>query len=90
LQANRQTAVVLLNMGGPDSLEAVEPYLFNLFSDRRLISLPGGPLLQRPLARFLSRRRAAKTRENYRQIGGKSPLLDWTERQARSLANVLD
>jgi len=90
LQANRQTAVVLLNMGGPDSLEAVEPYLFNLFSDRRLISLPGGPLLQRPLARLLSRRRARTSRENYQQIGGKSPLLEWTERQARSLSNVLN
>jgi ferrochelatase len=87
---DRKTAVVLLNMGGPDSLEAVEPFLFNLFSDRRLISLPGGPLLQKPFARLLSRRRAPKAMENYRQIGGKSPLLEWTERQACGLSATLD
>jgi ferrochelatase len=89
LQADRRTAVVLLNMGGPDSLEAVEPFLFNLFSDRSLIALPGGALLQKPLARMLARRRAEKSRENYRRIGGRSPLADWTLRQARGLAEVL-
>ncbi len=89
LRADRRTAVVLLNMGGPDSLEAVEPFLFNLFSDRSLIALPGGPLLQKPLARLLARRRAGKSREHYRQIGGRSPLADWTLRQARGLAEAL-
>jgi ferrochelatase len=89
LRADRKTALVLLNMGGPDSLEAVEPFLFNLFSDRHLIALPGGALLQKPLARLLARRRAAKSREHYRAIGGKSPLLDWTQRQARGLAAEL-
>jgi ferrochelatase len=89
LRADRRTAVVLLNMGGPDSLEAVEPFLFNLFSDRSLIALPGGALLQKPLARMLARRRAEKSRENYRRIGGRSPLADWTLRQARGLAEAL-
>lgn len=89
MQADEKTAVVLLNMGGPDSLEAVEPFLFNLFSDRNLIALPGGSLLQKPFARILSRRRAPHTRENYRMIGGRSPLLDWTERQSKCLAELL-
>ncbi|MEZ4598518.1 MAG: ferrochelatase [Syntrophotaleaceae bacterium] len=90
LHSDRRTAVVLLNMGGPDSLEAVEPFLYNLFSDRRLIALPGGPFLQKPFARMISRRRARSARENYRHIGGRSPLLDWTERQALGLSRVLD
>ncbi len=89
LQADRKTGLVLLNMGGPESLEDVEPYLYKLFSDRHLIKLPGGPLLQKPLARLLARRRAPKSREHYRQIGGKSPLRDWSERQATALERQL-
>jgi len=84
------TALVLLNMGGPDSLEAVEPFLYQLFSDRELIQLPLGGLLQKPFARVLSHFRARHVRENYRMIGGRSPLLDWTERQARGIAELLD
>lgn len=89
LRADRITGLVLLNMGGPESLEDVEPYLCRLFSDRHLIKLPGGPLLQKPLARLLARRRAPKSRQHYRQIGGKSPLLDWSERQASALEREL-
>ncbi|APG27625.1 ferrochelatase [Syntrophotalea acetylenivorans] len=89
LQSDRKTGLVLLNMGGPESLEDVEPYLCKLFSDRHLIKLPGGPLLQKPLARLLARRRAPKSREYYRQIGGKSPLRDWSERQATALDRQL-
>ena len=89
LRADRTTGLVLLNMGGPESLEDVEPYLCRLFSDRHLIKLPGGPLLQKPLARLLARRRAPKSREYYRQIGGKSPLREWTERQSAALEQQL-
>jgi ferrochelatase len=67
----------------------VEPYLRRLFSDRRLIRLPGGPLVQKPLARLIARRRAPKSREHYRQIGGKSPLRAWSERQAAALGQQL-
>lgn len=81
--------IVLLNMGGPDSLQAVEPFLYNLFSDRDLIQLPLGALLQKPFARLISRRRAKSVVENYRAIGGKSPLLDWTQRQAQGIAAAL-
>ena len=83
------TGLVLLNMGGPDSIEAVEPFLFNLFADRDLIQLPLGALLQRPFARLISHFRAKRVRENYRLIGGRSPLLDWTRRQTEGIAREL-
>lgn len=76
-------------MGGPDSVEAVEPFLYNLFSDRDLINLPLGALLQRPFARLISHFRAKHVRENYRAIGGRSPLREWTEKQAEGVARVL-
>ena len=80
-------AVVLFNLGGPDSLDAVQPFLRNLFSDRAIIGLPG--FLRLPLARFISSRRASKAREIYRQIGGSSPILGQTEAQARALEGAL-
>ncbi len=83
------TALVLLNMGGPDSLEAVEPFLYNLFSDRDLIRLPLGGALQKPFARLISHFRAKRVRENYRVIGGSSPLVRWTTRQAEGIAREL-
>jgi ferrochelatase len=89
LRTDRVTGLVLLNMGGPESLDEVEPYLCRLFSDRRLIRLPGGPLVQKPLARLIARRRAPRSREHYRQIGGKSPLRDWSERQSAALGQQL-
>jgi len=87
---SKPTALILLNMGGPDSLEAVEPFLFNLFSDRELIQLPAGALLQKPFAKMISHFRAKKVVENYRTIGGKSPLLEWTQKQAQGIAARLD
>lgn len=86
----KPTALILLNMGGPDSLEAVEPFLYNLFSDRELIQLPAGALLQKPFAKLISHFRAKRVVENYRTIGGKSPLLEWTRKQAEGIAERLD
>jgi ferrochelatase len=83
-----KTAVLLLQMGGPDSLDAVEPFLLNLFTDRDIIRI-GPSLLQPLIARFIVRRRAPRVMENYRQIGGKSPLRELTEAQARSLEEQL-
>jgi ferrochelatase len=80
-------AVVLFNLGGPDSLEGVEPFLRNLFSDPAVIDLPG--FLRRPLARIVARRRAAVAREIYARIGGRSPILEETQRQADALEAVL-
>jgi ferrochelatase len=77
------TAVVLMNLGGPDSLDAVEPFLFNLFSDRAIIDLPQP--LRLPLARLVARRRAPVARRIYAVLGGSSPLLANTERQAEAL-----
>lgn len=82
-----RTAVVLMNLGGPDSLEAVEPFLVNLFSDPAIIGLPA--LLRLPLAYLIARGRAKVARENYARLGGSSPLLANTEAQARALEAVL-
>ncbi|SDZ81750.1 ferrochelatase [Desulfuromusa kysingii] len=86
---SKPIALILLNMGGPDSLEAVEPFLYNLFSDRELIQLPAGALLQKPFAKLISHFRAKKVVENYRTIGGQSPLLEWTKKQAEGTAKKL-
>ncbi len=80
-------AVVLFNLGGPDSPEAVEPFLRNLFSDPAVIDLPG--LIRRPLASFIARRRAPVAREIYAKIGGRSPILAETDAQARALEQRL-
>ena len=80
-------AVVLFNLGGPDKPEAVEPFLYNLFSDPAIIGAPG--FVRRPLARFISRRRAKVAREIYAKIGGGSPILANTEAQARALERQL-
>ncbi|MHB8345680.1 MAG: ferrochelatase [Acidiferrobacterales bacterium] len=84
-----KTAVVLFNLGGPDSLDAVEPFLFNLFSDPDIFRLPLAFLTQRVFARILSRRRTPAAREGYAAIGGKSPLLDNTHKQADALQQAL-
>jgi protoporphyrin/coproporphyrin ferrochelatase len=84
-QAGRRVGVLLLNLGGPDTQEAVEPFLTALFSDREIIQLPGGARLQPALARFIARMRRSKVRANYRSIGGGSPILALTRRQAAAL-----
>ena len=82
------TAVFLMNLGGPRSLDEVEPYLYELFSDPLLISAPFGPF--RPLvARLISRTRAPSSAEKYALIGGRSPIVEGTEAQARALAAEL-
>jgi ferrochelatase len=82
-------AVLLLNMGGPDSLEAVEPFLFNLFNDHDLIPLPLGFFWQRLFARTVSRARARFVRGYYQLIGGRSPLGEITRAQADALEKRL-
>jgi ferrochelatase len=80
-------AVVLFNLGGPDSPEAVEPFLKNLFSDPAIISLPW--VIREPLARFIAKRRAPLARRIYDHIGGRSPILEETQKQARALEQAL-
>jgi protoporphyrin/coproporphyrin ferrochelatase len=80
-------AVVLFNLGGPDSLDAVRPFLKNLFSDPAIIRLPG--FLRRPLASLIASRRAPVAREIYARMGGSSPIVAETEAQARALEAAL-
>ena len=83
------TAVVLMNLGGPDDLDAVEPFLFNIFNDRDMIQLPLGWLWQKRFAKALSRKRAAESRANYAKIGGRSPILEFTQAQAQAIEAAL-
>ena len=85
LMPEQKIAVVLFQLGGPDSLEAVEPFLYNLFCDPDIINFPGAFLARRPLAKFISSRRAKKVADHYREIGGKSPIVGLTNAQARAL-----
>jgi len=80
--------ILLLNLGGPDSLEAVRPFLFNLFSDRDIIRLGPG-FLQKPIAWFIASRRYKKTQAAYSLIGGGSPIRRITNMQADQLRNAL-
>jgi ferrochelatase len=79
-----RVGVLLLNLGGPDQLDDVRPFLFNLFSDPEIIRLPF-VWLQKPLAWLISTSRARKSQENYKTIGGGSPLRRITEEQAQAL-----
>ena len=80
-------AVVLMNLGGPDSLDAVEPFLRNLFRDPAIIGAPRP--VRRLLARLIAKRRGPEAREIYRSIGGRSPLLEESEAQAAALQAAL-
>jgi len=86
---SEKIAVVLFQLGGPDSLDAVEPFLYNLFSDPDIFDFPGSSVLGKPLARFISRNRKAHAQEHYAAIGGKSPILELTTLQSRALERRL-
>ncbi len=87
---SEKIGVVLLNLGGPDSLEAVEPFLYNLFVDPDIINFPGSFLFREWLAKLISSKRHPKIQEQYKQIGGKSPLKDFTLGQAKLLEEKLN
>jgi len=80
-------AVILFNLGGPDKLESVEPFLFNLFNDPAIINIPS--IIRYPLAKFISKKRAPIAKNIYKEIGNKSPILELTQNQAKSLENRL-
>lgn len=82
-----KTAIVLMNLGGPDRVESVAPFLVNLFSDPAILTVPG--FIRPLLARFIARRRAPVAREIYQKLGGGSPILPNTMAQARALEAVL-
>jgi ferrochelatase len=81
--------VVLLNLGGPDSPEAVEPFLRNLFADPEVIQLGWARFLQPVLAKMIARRRAPLSRAAYAQIGGRSPIRDESQAQADAVATAV-
>jgi len=82
-----KVAVVLFNLGGPDRPEAIRPFLLNLFHDPAILRVP--PLLRHALARFIAERRVAPATASYARLGGRSPLLQLTEQQARALQAAL-
>jgi ferrochelatase len=84
------TAVILFNLGGPDDIASVEPFLRNLFQDREIIQLPGGAALQPLMARLIAKLRGPSVRANYRRIGGGSPQLRITRAQAETLEQRLN
>jgi ferrochelatase len=80
------TGILMLNMGGPQTLAEVKPFLLNLFADRDLMRLP----LQDWLGRLIAERRAPKVARQYAEIGGGSPIYHWTRRQGDQMAAALD
>lgn len=87
VRTNKRIAVVLFNLGGPDSLESVKPFLFNLFNDKFIIRLP--KFLRCFLAWIISTVREKKAQKIYAQMGGKSTILPETEKQALELKKYL-
>jgi len=85
----KKIGVVLFQLGGPDSADAVEPFLYNLFCDPDIINFFGAWFARRPLARYIARNRAGVVREHYDAIGGHSPIRVLTERQATALEKAL-
>jgi ferrochelatase len=76
-------AIILFNLGGPDKLENVEPFLFNLFNDPAILNLP--TFLRYPLAKLISNRRAPVAKKIYAELGGSSPILKLTKEQSNAL-----
>ena len=85
-----RVGVVLLNLGGPTCAEDVEPFLYNLFMDPAIIDLPVPRFLHHRFARFLSKRRARKVVDDYKMIGGSSPINRYTKEQAQALERRLN
>ena len=81
-------AVILFNLGGPDKLENVEPFLFNLFNDPAILNLPG--IIRYPLAKFIANRRAPIAKKIYEELGGSSPILKLTINQSEELEKKLN
>ena len=85
VRISKRVGVVLFQLGGPDSLAAVEPFLFNLFCDPDIIDFPFSRIGRRPLAKLISSTRAKKASLHYASIGGGSPIRKFTEQQAAAL-----
>jgi ferrochelatase len=84
-RTTRRLGVVLFQLGGPDTLAAIEPFLYNLFCDPDIIDFPFARIGRKPLAKLISTTRAHKVQHHYATIGGGSPIRRFTERQAQAL-----
>ncbi len=89
VHTTRRVGVVLFQLGGPDTLAAIEPFLYNLFCDPDIIDFPFARIGRRPLAKLISSTRAKKVQHHYSVIGGGSPIRRFTEMQARALEREL-
>jgi protoporphyrin/coproporphyrin ferrochelatase len=87
--SKRRLGVVLFQLGGPDTLEAIEPFLFNLFCDPDIIDFPFARIGRKPLAKLISSTRAKRVQHHYSVIGGGSPIRKFTEQQAAALESRL-
>ena len=85
----KKVAVVLFQLGGPENLSAVEPFLYNLFCDPDIINFPGAFLARKALAKLISTTRSKIVRDHYAEIGGGSPIRRLTDQQARALEKAL-
>jgi len=90
MKKNKTVGVVLFQLGGPDSLDAIEPFLYNLFCDPDIIDFPFAKIARKPLAKLISSNRAKKVQSHYAEIGGRSPILEFTSAQARALEDELN
>jgi ferrochelatase len=88
-RTTRRVGIVLFQLGGPDTLEAIEPFLYNLFCDPDIIDFPFARIGRKPLAKLISTTRSRKVQHHYASIGGGSPIRANTERQARALQTAL-
>ena len=84
----RRVGVVLFQLGGPDTPQAIEPFLFNLFCDPDIIDFPFARIGRKPLAKLISTTRAKKVQHHYSVIGGASPIRRFTEQQADALQDT--
>ena len=85
----KKIAVIAFQLGGPDTLAAVEPFLYNLFCDPDIINFPGSFLARKPLAKWISTTRSKTVGKHYAEIGGGSPIRRLTEQQAAALESAL-
>lgn len=90
VNTNRRVGIVLFQLGGPDTLEAIEPFLYNLFCDPDIIDFPFARIGRKPLAKLISTTRSRKVQHHYSVIGGGSPIRRFTEQQARALQTRLN
>ena len=88
-RTTRRVGIVLFQLGGPDTLEAIQPFLYNLFCDPDIIDFPFARIGRKPLAKLISTTRARRVQHHYLTIGGGSPIRRHTERQAKALEREL-